>query len=671
MSAMIRLLSLSLPLLSVVTAAVSPQSVGSDLSIVTHNDLYGNDTTRNAAVVALRTQCSYSSAASRCAALGTSLWNPDGLQQDLGFLRFLAHDKNSDNAGTFWVGGNSTAACRAINVDGTITSTACSIALPALCSNTVNGTASQVTVTTNNATITGIRQSKAFRFLGLNYATIPARFAQSVYLPPAPNTSALEYGPTCIQLNCKTCSEDCLSLNIWTPYLPNGKVAAHKKKAVMVWIYGGGFTSGAASDTTFDGSALASRGDVVAVTINYRLGTLGALSVENTTVTGNQGIRDQSTALDWIRAHIEDFGGDKDRITIFGQSAGSASVRALLASPQASKKVAGAIMQSSPLLATGSDTGYATYKPMSAYANQTMAIISESGCTNASDVIDCLRKIDALTLYSQKTFVRFPVADGTFLPNSGLSLSSTGPKLSIPILAGLMHDDGSNFITYPTSLNLTAVYAAASLPVSTVIDNPSVFPIPYNALTTQNLFNLTSRVSTDRIFRCLAQSTAHVAAKNNVFKKIYAYEFDRAYQIAGYSPNPPACEAPVTPAHPFGDPTLPFYKCHSGELYAVFGTTISQGEVPRDQNDISFSQYIVDSWSAFARTGDPTPAKDYLSARGFTNTTMFVAKAGTWDPVGASNAKPVRVLDLNIRNEAWRELQQCETLGTGLEYYAN
>jgi hypothetical protein len=233
-----------------------------------------------------------------------------------------------------------------------------------------------------------------------------------------------------------------------------------------------------------------------------------------------------------------------------------------------------------------------------------------------------------------------------------------------------MHDDGSNFVPYPTSLNLSNVLAAAGLAVAPVISNPSVFPIPYNASTTQNVFNLTSRLATNTFFRCLIQSTAHVAANNKVFNKVYAYEFDRAYQISGYSPNPPVCEAPVTPEHPFGDPTLPFYKCHSGELYAVFGTTVSERRIPRDDNDIPFSQYILDSWSAFARTGDPTPTNDYLSARGFTNTTMFVEKAGAWDPVGAGNAKPVRVLEANVRNEAWRELPQCEALGTGLEYFA-
>lgn len=116
---------------------------------------------------------------------------------------------------------------------------------------------------------------------------------------------------------------------------------------------------------------------------------------------------------------------------------------------------------------------------------------------------------------------------------------------------------------------------------------------------------------------------------------------------------------------------MPYYKCHSGELCAVFGTTVSQHRVPRDQDDIPFSQYIVDTWSAFARTGEPTPDKKFLSARGFCNTSMYVDRAGKWDPVSAGNEKPVRVLDVNVRNEGWREVEQCDALGTGLDYYAN
>jgi hypothetical protein len=401
MATMIAVLFLSLPLSSV--AAVSPQSVGSDLAIITHNDLYGNATTRSAAAIVLGSPSTSAIATSRCAALGTALSNP---ASDLDFVRSLGYGNSNDTIGTYWVASKGTTQCRAVNTEGNFESHPCSLQLPALCSNAAIDAVREISVTTNNATITGSQHREAFRFLGLKYATIPDRFAQSVYLPPAPNTTALKYGPTCIQSGCKECSEDCLYLNIWTPYLPNGNVTADKKKAVMVWIHGGGFTSGSGSDKDFDGSALASRGDVVAVTINYRLSTLGFLALENTTVTGNQGIRDQDTALDWILAHIEDFGGDKDRVTIFGQSAGSASVRALLASPQASKKVAGAIMQSTPL-GSGDRSAYGKYLTIAAATNQSRSILNATGCpTSGIDQVACLRKLDPLKLIGQNAIAR-------------------------------------------------------------------------------------------------------------------------------------------------------------------------------------------------------------------------------------------------------------------------
>jgi hypothetical protein len=395
------IVSISLSFLSFTVAAASPQSVGSDLSIVTHNDLYGNATTRPAAAIVLNTQFIYSAATSQCAALGTTLWNPESHKQELSFLQYLDHRNSSDDIGHYWIEGNTTSHCRAITTKGEIKSYPCSTPLPALCSNTATDTVRQVSVTTNNATITGFRDRQAFRFLGLRYASIPARFAQSIYLPPTSNITALEYGPTCIQPRCTYCSEDCLTLNIWTPYLPNGKTIPGKKKAVMLWIYGGGFISGAASDTTFDGNALASRGDVVAVTANYRLGTLGFLALENTTLTGNYGLRDQNTALDWLIANVEAFGGDKDRITIFGQSAGAASVRALLTSPHAHNKVSGAIMMSTPQGSGGPSSGgasaYSNYTTIAKASNVTKSILDETGCsTKDEDVVACLRKVDPM-----------------------------------------------------------------------------------------------------------------------------------------------------------------------------------------------------------------------------------------------------------------------------------
>ncbi|MGA7869291.1 MAG: carboxylesterase family protein, partial [Candidatus Binatus sp.] len=129
-------------------------------------------------------------------------------------------------------------------------------------------------------------------------------------------------------------SEDCLSLNVWTPALGG------KRRPVMVWIHGGAFTIGSGSQALYDGSVLARRGDVVVVTVNYRLGPLGFLRLADVTggkipATGNEGMLDQVAALEWVRDNIAEFGGDPGNVTIFGESAGGMSVGTLLAMPAA------------------------------------------------------------------------------------------------------------------------------------------------------------------------------------------------------------------------------------------------------------------------------------------------------------------------------------------------
>src|SRR5271166_1230387 len=129
-------------------------------------------------------------------------------------------------------------------------------------------------------------------------------------------------------------SEDCLNLNLWTPGLDGAR------RPVMVWIHGGGFTIGAGSQEIYNGAALAKRGDVVVVTINYRLGPLGFLRLADVTngripSTGNEGLLDQIAALEWVRDNIGEFGGDPGNVTIFGESAGGMSVGTLLAAPPA------------------------------------------------------------------------------------------------------------------------------------------------------------------------------------------------------------------------------------------------------------------------------------------------------------------------------------------------
>ena len=149
---------------------------------------------------------------------------------------------------------------------------------------------------------------------------------------------------------------------------------------------------------------------------------------------------------------------------------------------------------------------------------------------------------------------------------------------------------------------------------------------------------------------------------------MYTYEFERSLQLIEYSPNPPTCEAPKTAEHPLGDPTLPYYKCHSGDLYYVFGTGIRQGRPPRDQEDVRFSQYILDTWTAFGRTTNPNPDLGYLRARGYTNTTATIKSVRPWKPASARKLER-RVLDVRPRDGGFTELEQCEVLGLPLDFY--
>jgi para-nitrobenzyl esterase len=135
-------------------------------------------------------------------------------------------------------------------------------------------------------------------------------------------------------------SEDCLSLNVWTP------AADDKKRAVMMWVHGGAFIMGSGIDPMYEGSYLAKRGDIVVVTINYRLGSFGYLYVPGSTV--NIGMLDQVAALRWIRDNIAAFGGDPDTVTIFGESAGAQSVCTLPAMPAAKGLFHRIIAQSAP-----------------------------------------------------------------------------------------------------------------------------------------------------------------------------------------------------------------------------------------------------------------------------------------------------------------------------------
>ncbi|KAK5663984.1 hypothetical protein OQA88_196 [Cercophora sp. LCS_1] len=650
-----------------VTHATPLRALKSDVEIVVDNDLQASNSTTG---VVLLGKKSFTEAEKACKALGEELWEPTASNKALEYLTWKGRVAKGER---LWVrkSGNVT---RAVDDQGTVGEAKERERLGALCTQTApfstgrvqdTGGKWRVEVQAGGQTLTGYRDRLSFRFFGVRYAPQPKRFTYStVFEGKGESVSALEFGAQCAQGSAGSGSEDCLFLNIWTPYLPGLGCEKEKKnnlKPVGVWIHGGAFTGGTANDATFDGGNIVSRGDMVLVAINYRLSTLGFLALKDGVTNGNYGLADQITALDWIRANIASFGGDPSRITIFGQSAGAGSVRALMASPKAAGKFASAIPLSN-LGGINYGTTYSKYysidEQLTAAGN---AILAATNCTGAPSQVDCLRALPVSNLLSAGT-ARYLVVDGTYLTTSELPLTS-GPPLNINLMMGITADDGGPFIRYPTTTNQSTYLSSQGFDLPPA----SLFPIPALANETLALYNASTRLATDGIFRCVDQATVYAGLESNRFDKVWYYEFDRTYQTTGW-PQTDVCEPPRTAERPHGDTRLPYFRCHSGELYYVFGNLARQGLPLRDAGDLVFEQYVLDSFAAFVRTGNPNPDRGFLKARGFEGTLGRVEEDGEWIASRKGELK-IRVLDLPGRMEGFREREQCKGLGLGVEEY--
>ncbi|KAL2129908.1 hypothetical protein VTI74DRAFT_7151 [Chaetomium olivicolor] len=673
---MMYLVGVTLALVSLV-AGESLKRLDTSLTILTNNDLQGAASPDADTAVILTDARPYQDVSQGvCAKLGEMLWRPkQGHKRGtavLPFSEYMKYDGTADDSTEFWISSDSSS--NAVDIAGHSQVKPGNERYPGLCTNTAPYSTQnsqdtspkwQISLDVNNQTLTGFRDRLSFRFLGIRYAPQPQRFTYStLFKGSGEAASALEYGSQCAQ-GSDTGSEDCLFLNIWTPYLPNPNSAPPKKnlRPVGVWIHGGAFTGGTANDATFDGANLVSRGDMVMVAINYRLSTLGFLALKDGKTNGNYGLADQITALDWVRAHIRNFGGDPDRITIFGQSAGAGSVRALIASPKAADKFSSAIMLSN-LGGINYGTTYSRYytidEQVKVAAN---SILDATNCTNAPSQVDCLRAIPAHTL-TQLGGARYLVVDGTYLTTPELPVS--GPRLPIRLMMGITRNDGAPFISFPTTTDQTAYLASQGFSVPP----PNLFPIIPTGNQTLDLYTSASRLATDGIFRCVDQATAYSLLGHNRLEHIYYYEFDRTYQTKGW-PGTDVCEPARTKSHPDGDPSKPYLKCHSGELYYVFGNLHRQGLPMRDGGDLEFEQFVLDSFAAFVRTGDPNPDKGYLRARGYEGTLRMVERsgAGKWEP-SRKGKMTLRVLDWpRTWQSGFREVSQCEAVGLGLGYY--
>ena len=320
------------------------------------------------------------------------------------------------------------------------------LALGAIAALASPAAAQQVTI--DSGAVTGVTAEGAASFKGIPYAAPPVgagRWSAPAPVQPwkAPRDAAA-YGPDCmqnplpgIQPGSRPMSEDCLTLNVWTP-----KPAKEAKLPVMVWIHGGGFVGGSGTLPETDGAALARR-DVVIVSFNYRLGRFGFFAHPALGQDGNWGLMDQIAALKWVQRNIGSFGGDPAKVTIFGESAGGESVSRLMASPAAKGLFARAIVASG-----GGRDDWPTLADAQARGQVFGARVGAADAA-ALRALPADKVLGGLGLMNkEEDRYSGPLTDGTIVPANADAIFAEGKQARIPYVIG-SNDDELGFIPAP------------------------------------------------------------------------------------------------------------------------------------------------------------------------------------------------------------------------------
>lgn len=372
-------------------------------------------------------------------------------------------------------------------------------------------------------------------------------------------------------------SEDCLYLNVWTP-----AQSADAKLPVMVWIYGGGFAAGATSEPRQDGSKLAEKG-VVVVSMNYRLGIFGFLAHPELTkesshqASGNYGLLDQAAALDWVHKNIAAFGGNPDKVTIFGESAGSISVSAQMASPLSKDLIHGAIGESGSMFMLMFPT-----LPLKDAEKQGTDFGKSIGAAN----LEALRVMPAQELLDKvqqhkATFRFWPIADGYFFPEQPSEIYAQGKQAHVPLLAGWNKDEGSASGFFGKKPQTLASYKAQmkELYGKNAAEMLKLYPAANEAVMKESAGALAGD-------RFIAYSTWKWIEDQLEIggSPVYRYHFEQA------------------PPQPAGEPSRGAY--HSADIEFVFEALDSK-KLPWTDADRKLSDMVSSYWTNFAKTGNP------------------------------------------------------------------
>jgi para-nitrobenzyl esterase len=379
----------------------------------------------------------------------------------------------------------------------------------------------------------------------------------------------------------------CLTLNVTTPGLDDAK------RPVMFWLHGGAFVNGAGSTPIYDGTRFATNGDVVVVTVNYRLGAFGFLHLadilgDELAGSGNVGILDQVAALEWVRDNIESFGGDPGQVTIFGESAGGMSVGTLLGLPAAEGLYARAIVQSgSASYTTRADLATAVARDVLTRAG--VSSVDELRAVPAETLLAAQGKVLAGNARMELPFM--PVVDGTVLEDVPLATVARGTTGNVPTMIGTTLDEMTLFLALDLRIGDIDGPALNRQMEKYFGDRSAEVIATYTGNRPgQTVGDVLTAMSTDRAFRIPAIRLAEAQVANG--RPTFMYLF--------------------TWATPVMDGKL--RSCHALELPFMWdaldkpGLSMLTGDGPERQ---AIADAMHAAWIAFARTGDPGwPAYD-------------------------------------------------------------
>ncbi|KAF2900888.1 hypothetical protein ILUMI_05293 [Ignelater luminosus] len=458
-----------------------------------------------------------------------------------------------------------------------------------------------------------------YEFQGIPYAKPPVGDLR--FKPPVPLSeyffgkilNATKDAPVCVQSNIIPTkvigSEDCLYINVYVPQLPQQNMTL---LPVMVWIYGGAFVGGDSRYTSFGPDYFIDEKNVIIVSFNYRLGIFGFLSTEDDASPGNYGLKDQILALKWVQKNIESFGGNREQVTIFGESAGSASVSYLTQTPLTNGLFKGAIFESGSSLCLWS----LTRNPMS--ITIIIASILKSNMASSQTIVNSLRNVDYKTLQTVAAMVDI----GNMLVGNPLNGLPFGPTLEPPhpgaVIVNKSYEQLANGLFHNISY-LIGFNSLEAIPFVNVINTLRLYLLKYDLDPTalvpasMNIYDYSTKlevnnhikkyyfgldpivisnisllefVSDDEFVRPILKTTQFISQRSST----YLYEFSYEGSL--------------------GSQNRTTGVGHAEELYYLWKIQGTTAYVT--QSDLLTIRRLVRLWTNFAKNGNPTPVTDSL-----------------------------------------------------------